>query len=74
MDGLQPIEARVRRAKRVEPFVRLIVGGGMALVAGLWIAMLTSALSVLWLAGITLVLLGVGGLAYGIHYEITSRP
>jgi len=60
----------VRRARGVERFVRLLVGGGLALIAGLWIATLSAALSPPWLFGAALVAFGVGGLAVGIRSQI----
>lgn len=56
----------------VERFVRLIVGGGVALVAGLWLLALFDAWSVAWLAGAGLSLIGVGGLASGIGRRIET--
>ena len=53
----------------MERFVRFIVGGGVALVAGLWIVTLLEARSV-WLLGGVLVLFGVAGLAGGIWMEV----
>lgn len=61
---------QVRRARGVERFVRLVVGGGVVLVAGLWIATLSAARSPPWLLGVALVALGVGGLAVGIRSQI----
>ncbi len=61
---------RIRRARRVEPFVRRIVGGGLALVVGLWLGTLATAWSPLWLVGVGLVVLGIGGLASGIWSEV----
>lgn len=68
------IGRRLRRqvfgARRVEGFVRLIVAGGLALLAGLWIARLVEAGSTGWWAGVGLVLLGIGGLARGIWSQV----
>lgn len=60
----------IRRARGVEPFVRRIVGGGLALVAGLWLSTLTTAWSPVWIGGIALVGVGIGGLASGIWSEV----
>ncbi|MFP4228469.1 MAG: hypothetical protein ACLFTE_06545 [Salinivenus sp.] len=49
----------------MERFVQAIVGGGLSLVAGLWLATLASG-PALWAAGTALVLLGLGGVAYGL--------
>lgn len=57
-------------ALNVERFVRLIVGGGVALVAGLWLSAFFDAWSVAWLAGAGLVLLGGGILVLGIESRI----
>lgn len=54
----------------VERFVRLIVGGGIALVAGLWLVAFFDAWSVAWLAGAGLALLGAGSLGGGIDSRI----
>ena len=61
---------RLRRAVEAERFVRLVVAGGLALVAGLWVAALSTAWSPLWSLGVVLALLGVGGLAAGIRSEL----
>lgn len=54
----------------MERFVRLVVAGGLALVAGLWVASAFAAPSPPWLAGVALALAGVGGLASGIRTRI----
>lgn len=64
------IRNHVERASGVERFVQLLVGGGVALVAGLWVLVLVRPWSVLWLAGGVLVALGVAGLTGGIRREI----
>lgn len=51
-----------------ERFVRAIVVGGIALVAGLWAVELGSGAA--WWAGVGLVVIGVLGLAWGIHSEL----
>lgn len=63
---LRTVRRQATRARGAERFVRLIVGGGGALVAGLWTVTLAPAGSPAWLLGIALALLGVGGLAAGI--------
>jgi hypothetical protein len=55
---------------RMERFVRLIVAGGVALVAGLWAAALFDPWSVAWLIGVGLAVIGIGGLSAGIASEI----
>ncbi|MFC7007377.1 hypothetical protein [Halalkalicoccus salilacus] len=57
-------------AMNVERFVWLIVGGGIALVAGLWLVAFFDAWSVAWLAGAGLALLGAGSLGGGIDSRI----
>lgn len=57
-------------AMNVERFVWLIVGGGIALVAGLWLVAFFDAWSVAWLAGVGLALLGAGSLGSGIDSRI----
>ena len=54
----------------MERFARLIVAGGIALVAGLWIAAVADAWSVAWLLGAGLAVLGAGGNVAGIVSEI----
>ena len=53
----------------MERFVQALVGGGLALVAGLWIATLADGL-VLSGLGWGLVLLGVAGLGWSIGQQI----
>lgn len=57
-------------ATNVERFVRLIVVGGVALVAGLWLLAFFDAWSVAWLVGAALALLGAGSLVGGIESRI----
>jgi len=53
----------------MERFLVLIVGGGLALVAGLWLGVLSEASG--WrLAGVALGVFGVAALAAGIATEI----
>lgn len=59
-----------RRARDMERFVQLIVGGGLGLVAGLWLVTLFGRWSLLWLLGAALVLLGVAGLGRGIWSQV----
>lgn len=55
----------------MERFVKAVTGGGLALIAGLWITTLsTRATLPLWLFGVVLVLVGIGGLAVGIYDEL----
>ncbi|MDY7081795.1 MAG: hypothetical protein SXQ77_05165 [Halobacteria archaeon] len=54
----------------MERFVELIVAGGLALVAGLWLVEFTEFSSLPWILGVALSLLGVGGLARGIWSEV----
>jgi len=51
----------------MERFVRLIVAGGLALVAGLWISQSGPQGSAAWLVGVVLAALGVVALAVGIY-------
>ena len=50
----------------VEPFVRRIVAGGLAVLAGLWALALLESGSAAWLVGPVLVFAGVASLAAGI--------
>ena len=54
----------------MERFVQYIVAGGLALVAGLWVAHLFEWGSNAWILGAVLVALGTGGLGVGIASEI----
>ena len=54
----------------MERFVRAIVAGGVALVAGLWVAAFAAPGSPAWLAGAALALAGAGGLAAGVLSEL----
>jgi hypothetical protein len=64
------IDRRLARVRRVEPFVRRIVAGGLALVAGLWLVDLGTPSEPAWLAGLALVLVGVSALATGIWRQV----
>jgi len=57
----------------MERFVRLIVAGGLSLLAGLWAATLTTTGSRIWYGGLVLVLVGLAGLAAGIQLAIDIR-
>ena len=61
---------RPRDVTTVERFVRAITAGGLALVAGLWIATYLPRWSLPWVLGAGLVLVGVGALAGGIRLEL----
>ena len=54
----------------MERFVRAIVVGGVALVAGLWAATLSPAWSPPWAVGVALALAGVVCLGGGIWLEL----
>ncbi len=56
----------------MERFVQAITGGGLSLVAGLWLVTLFEAGALLFLLGLVLVLFGVGGLAGGIWTGLRS--
>ncbi|MGB9953032.1 MULTISPECIES: hypothetical protein [unclassified Haloarcula] len=55
----------------MERFVKLVVAGGLALVAGLWTVRLTASLSALWLGGVALAVLGLVALGVGIGRELS---
>ncbi len=57
----------------MERFVGAVVAGGLALVAGLWLATLFAARSVAWFAGIGLVVAGLAGLAWGLASQVDVR-
>lgn len=54
----------------MERFVELVVAGGLATVAGLWVTRLTATHSTPWLAGVALAVLGLAGLGAGIAREV----
>ncbi|MDX1748072.1 MAG: hypothetical protein R3324_19235 [Halobacteriales archaeon] len=60
----------VREARRLEPFVRLLVIGGLLLLGGLWILELPWSGGPGRLLGGVLALLGVVGLASGIWSQV----
>jgi len=69
-DPFQTMRDDLQRAPGAERFVRLIVGGGIGLVAGLWIVTLSTLWSVHWLVGIALAVLGTVWLLGGIVSQI----
>lgn len=74
MDRLRSILMRqLERRRRVEPFVRRIVAGGLVLVFGLWISTLAPLGSVPTLLGFMLIVLGLAGLAAGLRRAIDYR-
>jgi len=50
----------------VNRFVRFVVAGGPALVVGLWILEILPRSSPAWWIGLSIAVLGAGGLIYGI--------
>ncbi|NKE36688.1 hypothetical protein GWG54_12845 [Natronococcus sp. JC468] len=54
----------------MERFVGVVVAGGLALVAGLWLLALFETWSALRIAGLALAVLGTGGLSVGIASEL----
>jgi amino acid transporter len=54
----------------MERFVRLVVAGGLATVAGLWGIALTSRASPPWLVGILLATLGLLAMGAGTYEEL----
>lgn len=54
----------------MERFVRVVLAGGLVLVAGLWAARLLEAWTIPWLAAVAVSVLGVVGLGGGIATEI----
>jgi len=55
----------------MERFVKLVVAGGLALMAGLWMVRLRPSLSPGWLGGAALALLGLVALGVGIGRELS---
>jgi len=55
----------------MERFVQAVTGGGLALVAGLWVTTFAPAGTPAWAGGFTLTLLGIGGLGYGLWDVLT---
>lgn len=60
----------VYRARRVEGFVKLIVAGGLAMVAGLWLKALLVPGSTGWVLGVAVALIGIGSLGWGIWSQV----
>ncbi|ELY61472.1 hypothetical protein C491_01402 [Natronococcus amylolyticus DSM 10524] len=58
----------------MERFVGLIVAGGLALIAGLWLLALLEAGAVGWVLGLALTILGTGALGVGIASELELEP
>lgn len=56
----------------MERFVQAIGAGGVALVAGLWLLALFAPRRAMWLVGLGLVVVGIGGLIWGIRTELSS--
>src|SRR6056297_2454689 len=54
----------------MERFARLIVAGGLALAAGLWIATLAEARTAAWLLGVGVAALGAGANVAGVVSEL----
>ncbi|MFB6295377.1 MAG: hypothetical protein ABEH66_00855 [Halobacteriales archaeon] len=65
--------ARAATSADVERFAAFIVGGGLALVAGLWIVAWFRAGSAPWLLGVGLALAGTAGVSLGIWMEIDTE-
>lgn len=59
-----------RRVPRVERFVQLVVAGGLALLAGLWLWAVFAPATPGRLLGTVLALAGVAGLTAGIYVEL----
>lgn len=58
------------RFARMERFVELVVAGGLVLVAGLWLWVLSPAGSPAWVASIVLAVAGTGVVLSGIWGEL----
>lgn len=56
----------------MERFVQFLLGGGVTLIAGLWLLALFAAPSSRWLLGAGLTALGVAGLLVGIGSEVEA--
>lgn len=54
------------RVAGIQRFVRFIVVGGLALLAGLWVVTIARPWAAPWIVGLALVLLGAGGVTVGI--------
>lgn len=64
------LRQHTRWAGGIDGFVRRIVGGGIALVTGLWLVALFDTLTAGWVLGVVLVGVGLVGLGTGIWSEI----
>ncbi|WP_232685744.1 hypothetical protein [Halobacterium zhouii] len=58
----------------MERFAELVVVGGVALVAGLWVTHLVATQSALWVAGVAAAVLGATALAAGIVTQLDWQP
>lgn len=50
--------------------MQLVVAGGLALLAGVWLVELAARPSAAWVAGVAMALLGCGTLGVGIGHEL----
>lgn len=57
----------------MERFVTLVVGGGLAFVAGLWTVTLTAAWTPFWFTGVALAAVGLAVLVAGIRRPLMGR-
>lgn len=72
MDDMgRSVRRHLARARDVEWFVRLIVAGGITLVAGLWIAALSTRWSPVWIGGGLLAVIGLAALGRGLWSEVS---
>ncbi|WP_191906122.1 MULTISPECIES: hypothetical protein [unclassified Haloarcula] len=55
----------------MERFVTLVVAGGLALMAGLWMVQLGASVSGVWVGGVVLAFLGLAALGIGISQELS---
>lgn len=57
---------------RIEPFAMVVVVGGLAMVAGLWLVELFDVLSTAWVLGVGVTALGLLLLGAGINSQVEA--
>lgn len=55
----------------MEQFVQRVVGGGLAMVTGLWVAELATRVSAPWIVGVVVAVAGAAGLGVGLRRKLS---